>query len=105
MIPRPHIDWFALAPVNALLAAAALALLCAVLVPPAWRKSVVAALCGVGYAVAFGFAVALYVRSAHGHGIVANAIQRDRLAELAGMIVAGTGLLATAISYSGRSRD
>ncbi len=105
MIHRPHIDWFALAPVNALLAAAALALLCAVLVPRTWRKPVGAALCAVGYAVAFGFAVALYVRSAHGHGVVADAIQRDRLAELAGMIVAGTGLLATAISYSGRSRD
>ena len=29
VIPRPHIDWFALAPVNSLLAASALALLCA----------------------------------------------------------------------------
>jgi NADH-quinone oxidoreductase subunit N len=105
MIDRPHIDWFALAPVNALLAAAALALLCAVLVPRTWRKPVGAALCAAGYAVAFGFAVALYVRSAHGHGVVVDAIRRDRLAELAGMIVAGTGLLATAISYSGRSRD
>jgi NADH-quinone oxidoreductase subunit N len=105
MIDRPHIDWFALAPVNALLAAAALALLCAVLVPRPWRKPVAAALCAAGYAVAFGFAVALFVRSAHGHGAVADAIQRDRLAELAGMIVAGSGLLATAISYSGRSRD
>jgi NADH-quinone oxidoreductase subunit N len=105
MIDRPHIDWFALAPVNALLAAAALALLCAVLVPRTWRKPVGAALCAAGYAVAFGFAVALYVRSAHGHGVVVDAIRRDRLAELAGIIVAGTGLLATAISYSGRSRD
>ena len=104
MIDRPHIDWFALAPVNALLAAAALALLCAVLVPRPWRKPVTAALCAAGYAVAFGFAVALYVRSANGHGVVVDAIQRDRLAELAAMIVAGSGLLATAISYSGRSR-
>jgi NADH-quinone oxidoreductase subunit N len=105
MIDRPHIDWFALAPVNALLLAAALALLCAVLVPRAWRKPVVAVLCAAGYAVALGFAIALYVRSANGHGIVADAIRRDRLAELAGMIVAGSGLLATAISYGGRSRE
>jgi NADH-quinone oxidoreductase subunit N len=105
VIDRPHIDWFALAPVNALLLAAALALLCAVLVPRAWRKPVVAVLCAAGYAVALGFAIALYVRSANGQGIVADAIRRDRLAELAGMIVAGSGLLATAISYSGRSRD
>ena len=62
MIDRPHIDWFALAPVNALLAAAALALLCAVLVPHNRRKPVAAVLCALGYAASFGFAVAIYVR-------------------------------------------
>jgi NADH-quinone oxidoreductase subunit N len=105
VIDRPHIDWFALAPVNALLVAAALALLCAVLVPRTARRPFAAGLCAVGYATAFGFAVAIYVRSADGHGVVADALQRDRLAALATMIVAGTGLLATAISYSGRSRE
>ncbi len=102
---RPQVDWFALAPVNALLLAAALALLCAVLVPRPWRKDVSAALCAAGYAVAFGFAVALYVRSAQGHGIVADAIRRDRFAELAGMIVAGSGLVAVGISYRERARE
>jgi NADH-quinone oxidoreductase subunit N len=105
MSHRPHVDWFALAPVNALLLAAALALLSAVLLPRLWRKEVAAALCAVGYAVAFGFAVALYVRSAHGHGIVADAIRRDRFAELAGMIVAGSGLLAVGISHRERARE
>src|SRR6266540_4200384 len=105
MIHRPHVDWFALAPVNALLLASALALLCAVLVPGRSRKQAAAAFCALGYAVALGFAIALYVRSGHGHGVVADAIRRDRLAELAGMIVAGTGLLAVGISYRERSRD
>jgi NADH-quinone oxidoreductase subunit N len=105
VIPRPHVDWFALAPVNALLAATALALLAAVLVPQRARKPVAATLCAVGYAVAFGFEIALYVRSAHGHGVVADAFRRDRLAELAGMMVAGSGLLATAISYRERWRE
>src|SRR5918912_2746262 len=105
MIHRPHVDWFALAPVNALLLAAALALLCAVLVPRASRKPVAAALCAVGYAIAFGFAVALYVRSAHGHGVVADALRRDRLAELATLLVAGSGVLATGISYRERARE
>jgi NADH-quinone oxidoreductase subunit N len=105
VIPRPHVDWFALAPVNALLAATALALLAAVLVPQRTRKPVAATLCAIGYAVAFGFAIALYVRSAHGHGVVADAFRRDRLAELAGMMVAGSGLLATAISYRERWRE
>jgi NADH-quinone oxidoreductase subunit N len=105
MIQRPHIDWFALAPVNALLAAAAIALLAAVLVPRRARRTTAATVCALGYAVAFGFAVALYVRSAHGHGVVADAIRRDRFAELAQMIVAGAGVLATGISFRERMRD
>jgi NADH-quinone oxidoreductase subunit N len=105
MIDRPQIDWLALAPVDALLAASALALLCAVLVPRPWRKPLGATFCALGYAVAFGFAVALYVRSAHGHGVVADAIRRDRLAELAALLIAGSGLVATAISYRERWRE
>jgi NADH-quinone oxidoreductase subunit N len=105
MIHRPHVDWFALAPVNALLLATGLALLCAVLMPRPWRKGVAASLCALGYAVAFGFAIALYVRSAHGHGVVADAFRRDRLAELATMVVAGSGLLCVGLSYRERARE
>jgi NADH-quinone oxidoreductase subunit N len=105
MIHRPHVDWFALAPVNSLLLATGLALLCAVLVPRPWRKGVTASLCALGYAVAFGFAIALYVRSAHGQGVVADAFRRDRLAELATMIVAGSGLLSVGLSYRERARE
>jgi NADH-quinone oxidoreductase subunit N len=105
MIQRPHVDWFALAPVNALLAAAAIALLCAVLVPRASRRPTAAIVCAIGYAVAFAFAIALYVRSAHGHGVVADAIRRDRFTELAQLIVAGTGVLATAVSVRERMAD
>ena len=84
VIARPHIDWFALAPVNSLLAASALALLCAVLAPRSSRKVVTATLCALGYATALGFAIALYVKSPHGHGVVVDAFRRDRLAELTG---------------------
>src|SRR5207253_7689684 len=63
------------------------------------------AFCALGYTVALGFAVALYVRSAHPHGVVADVFRRDRLTELAGIIVAGSGLLATAISYRERWRE
>jgi len=105
MIPRPHVDWFALAPVNALLVAAGIALLCAVLVPRSWRRGVAATVCALGYAVAFGFAVALYVKSAHGHGVVADAFRRDRFAQLATMIVAGSGLLTIGVSYRDRARE
>jgi NADH-quinone oxidoreductase subunit N len=102
---QPHIDWFALAPVNALLAAVGLSLLGAVLVPRSVRKPVTAAFCGLGYATALGFGIALYAKSAHGHGVVADAFRRDRLAELATIIVAGSGLLATAVSYGERRRE
>jgi NADH-quinone oxidoreductase subunit N len=105
VIDRPHVDWFALAPVTALLLAAALALLSAVLVPRQWRRGVAAMLCALGYAVAFGFAIALYVRSAHGHGVVADAFHRDRLAAFATLLVAGSGLLAIGISYRERARE
>jgi NADH-quinone oxidoreductase subunit N len=105
MIPRPHVDWFALAPENALLAAAAIALLSAVLIPRSARRTTAAAVCALGYAVAFGFAIALYVRTAHGHGVVADAIRRDRYTELAQMIVAGVGVLATGVSFRERMRD
>jgi NADH-quinone oxidoreductase subunit N len=105
VIPKPHVDWFALAPVNALLLASAVALLCAVLAPRSWRKGLAATLCAVGYAVAFGFAIALFVRSAHGQGVVADAFRRDRLAQLATMFVAASGLLTVGISYRERPRE
>jgi NADH-quinone oxidoreductase subunit N len=105
MIHRPHVDWFALAPVNALLAAVAIALLAAVLVPRHARRTTGAVVCALGYATAFGFAIALYVRSAHASGVVADALRRDRFAELTQMIVAGAGLLATGVSLRERMRD
>jgi NADH-quinone oxidoreductase subunit N len=105
VIQRPHVDWFALAPINSLLAVAGLALLCAVLVPRPARRTTAAALCAVGYATALGFAIALYVRTPHGHAVVANAFDRDRFAQLTQMIVAGAGLLATGISFRERMRD
>jgi NADH-quinone oxidoreductase subunit N len=105
MIPKPHVDWFALAPVNSLLAAAGVALLCAVLVPRPWRKGTAGAVCALGYATAFGFAVALYVKSAHAHGVVANAFSRDRLTALATMIVALAGLLTAAVAYRERAKE
>jgi NADH-quinone oxidoreductase subunit N len=105
MIHRPPVDWFALAPINALLAATGLALLVAVLVPRRSRRTTATIVCALAYAVAFGFAVALYVRSAHAHGVVANAIVRDRYAALAQMIVAGAGLLAVGISTNARREE
>jgi NADH-quinone oxidoreductase subunit N len=105
VIPKPHVDWFALAPVNSLLVATGVALLCAVLVPRRRRKGTAGVVCALGYAAAFGFAVALYVRSAHPTGVVADAFSRDRLTALATMFLAGTGLLTAAVAYRERARE
>ncbi len=105
MIHGPPIDWFDLGPETALLAAAGIALLSAVFVPRGARRPFAAAVCALGYAVSLGFAIALFARSAQPHGEVADAIVRDRWAAFAQLIVAGTGLLAAAVSYRERSSE
>jgi NADH-quinone oxidoreductase subunit N len=105
VISKPHVDWFALAPVNSLLLATGIALLCAVLVPRPWRKGVSAVVCWLGYAAAFGLAVAIYVKSPHPHGVVADAFSRDRLTALATMIVTATGLVVVGVAYRERARE
>src|SRR5439155_1337598 len=110
VIPRPHVDWFALAPVNALLAASALALLSAVLVPRSSRKPTAASLCALGYAVAFGFASAVLlfgsalVYGATGvidfPGIAAAGRAHDTLLLFGlAMILAGLGFKASAAPF------
>jgi NADH-quinone oxidoreductase subunit N len=105
VIQRPHVDWFALGPMNALLLATALALMAAVLVPGRARRTTGAVVCALGYAAALGLAIALYVRSPHAHGVVADSLQRDRFGQFAQMIVAASGLLAVGISFRERMRD
>jgi NADH-quinone oxidoreductase subunit N len=96
----PHVDWFALSPSLALFCAAGVALLAAVLVPAGPRRLVSAWVCALGYLGAFVAAALLYDRSADGHGVIADAIRRDRYAALAAMIVAFAGLVAVGVSYA-----
>jgi NADH-quinone oxidoreductase subunit N len=105
VIARPSVDWFALAPMNALLAAAAVALLAAVLTPARWRRDFSAAVCALGYLGAGVAAALLYWKSPDAHGVVADAIRRDRLAALGQLVVAGSGLLAVGVSARERMRD
>ena len=104
-IDTPSVDWFGLSPVLALLGGTAVALLTAVLVPERLRKPLAALACAAGFAGAFVAAALLYWKSGDPRGIVAGALQRDRLAELASMMVAGSGLLTVGISYGGRQRE
>jgi len=102
VIHKPVIDWFALSPVLILLATAGLAMMFAVLVPRWLEKPLSALVCAFGFMGAFAAAAVLFDRSGNGHGVIADAMQRDRLAALAQMIIAGAGLLAIGVSYSGR---
>jgi len=99
-LDTPPIDWFALAPTLALLAAGALNLILAVLWPRSWKRPTTAALCALGFAGAIIAAALLFSHSADGHGVIADVIQRDRLGALTAIIIAGAGLLAIGTSYS-----
>ena len=104
MIETPSVDWFALSPELAMLAAAGVALLGAVLLPRAWIRPVAASVCALGFAGGFVAAALLFWKTGTPSLEVADAISRDRLAAFTQMIVAGSGLLAVGISYSSRRR-
>jgi NADH-quinone oxidoreductase subunit N len=98
-LATPNIDWFALAAPLTLLAAGAVNLLVAVLVPRSDRRVVASWVALVGFAGAFVAAALLFGQSEPGHGVIADAIQRDRLGALTTMIIAGSGILAIGTSY------
>jgi NADH-quinone oxidoreductase subunit N len=102
---RPHVDWFALTPVLVLLGASSVSLFAAVLVPRGLRRPLAALVCALGFAGAFVAATWLFVESPDAHGVIADALRRDRWAELASIVVAGAGLLVVGVSYSERQRD
>ena len=62
MIPTPTVDWLALSPTLALLAAAGVALLAAVLVPAWWRRGFAAFVAFAGFVTAGVFAGVLFDR-------------------------------------------
>jgi NADH-quinone oxidoreductase subunit N len=105
MIVKPHIDWFALSPVLALLAASGLLLMVAVFVGRRPRKAVSTFIGFAGFVASFIFAVFLDVKSAHGAAIVHDSMFRDRWAALAQVLIAGAGAVTVLISYSERWRD
>jgi NADH-quinone oxidoreductase subunit N len=101
---KPSVDWFALAPSLALLAATALALLGAVLVPVVARKIVAAIVAALGFVAAGVWAGLLYSETPRASLEVADAISRDRFSALAQIVIAGAGLVAVGISYGQRTR-
>jgi NADH-quinone oxidoreductase subunit N len=105
VISKPHVDWFALSPPLALMAAAGLLLMVAVFVPRGPRRAVAASVAFAGFVASFVFAVLLDFKSAHGAAIVHDAMFRDRWAALAQVLLAGSGAVAVLISYRESMRD
>jgi NADH-quinone oxidoreductase subunit N len=103
VIDTPTIDWAGLSPYLAVLAGAGLIMLVAPFAPGRLRNGIGAAFAAIAFAGAMAAAIALYVADESGSGIVADAIRRDRLGDLAQVLVFGVGLLSVLTGY--RERD
>jgi NADH-quinone oxidoreductase subunit N len=104
-IETPSVDWLALAPVLAPLAAAGLALLGAVLVPSPARRAFAAIVTFAGFAGAGVFAAVVFNRTDGPVGLIADSMTRDRLGALTQVILAGVGAVVVLISYGDKRRD
>ena len=104
MIHAPHIDWFSITPILVLLGASFVALLGAVLVPPAWRRAFAVSVGVAGSLGAIVTSVWLYVDSANGHLVIADAFYRDRWTALAQVILCAI-TLATVLTGAERMRE
>ena len=98
----PQIDWFALSPVLALLAASGLGLFTAVLLPRGWRKPAGAFLAAAGFVTAFVLAAFVYSESGEPSLSISDTLSRDRWAALAQLVICGAGLLAVLVSWAER---
>ena len=98
MINTPNIDWFGLSPVLTLIGASFVSLLCAVLVPRAWRRVAGIGVAAAGFTAGIVLAVWLYVDSANGHTIAAGAYYRDRWTSLGQIIIFAVGLATTLLA-------
>ena len=103
-IQHPHVDWFALSPSLAMLAAAGALLLVAVLVPQRARKTAAAAGAGAGFVAAFVLAIVLAAKSPDATTAIADSIFRDRWAAVAQVLIAGCGAVAVLLSWGERWR-
>ncbi|HSK15538.1 MAG TPA: NADH-quinone oxidoreductase subunit N [Gaiellaceae bacterium] len=95
----PVVDWAALSPILVTLGGGILAAIGTLFVPAPARPAFAAAVAALAFAAAAGIAIALFVADESGRGIVADALRRDRLGELAQILIMGAGLLTVAVSY------
>jgi NADH-quinone oxidoreductase subunit N len=104
-IDTPSVDWLALSPVLALLAASGLCLLGAVLVPAAWRRVFSAVVAGAGFVVAGALAIWVFDASPEQTLLLSESMTRDRLAALTQVILAGIGLGAVLVAWGDERRE
>jgi len=105
VIHKPHVDWLALSPSLALLAASGLLLMVAVFVPRAARRPAAAFTGFAGFVAAFVFAAVLDDRSPRAVTLVHDAMFRDRWSALAQVIITGAGAVAVLVAYREQMRD
>jgi NADH-quinone oxidoreductase subunit N len=101
----PTIDWYALSPVLVTLGGAVVVLLVSLFLPVGVRKVFGAAVAGLCFLAAGALAVALFAADETGSGIVSDALRRDRLGELAELLVMAAGLLTVLVSFREPARD
>src|SRR6266705_1251961 len=95
MINTPHVDWFANSTILVLLGASFIVLLGAVLVPASARRAFALGVSVLGFAGGLVTSIWLYVDSAAGHLVIADAFYRDRWTMLSQIILCGIGLATT----------
>ncbi|HJR95528.1 MAG TPA: NADH-quinone oxidoreductase subunit N [Gaiellaceae bacterium] len=104
MIDTPTVDWLALSPTIALLAAAGVALLSALL--SQWmRKSVAGAAALLGFVVTAVCAGVVFAESPTPEVLLEGTMVRDQLAALAQLVLGVTGAVVVLASWSERRRE
>ncbi len=96
---QPTVDWAALAPVLVLLGTSAFVLVVGVFLPKSVRRGFGGTLAALGFVAAGIAAGILWAIDDEPRLVVADAIARDRLVEMAQMLLAGAGLLAVGASW------
>ena len=105
MIETPKVDWLALSPTLALLAAAGIALLAAVIGPAWFRRGFAAFVTFAGFVTAGVFAGVLFDRTPEPQPLLSESMTRDRWAALAAVVLAGAGALSVLVSWGEKRRD
>src|SRR5262245_52382061 len=104
-IPTPDVDWLALSPSIALLAASALCLLGAVLFPRDSRRLFSSVVAFTGFVAAGVLAGGVFADTPTGKTLLSDSMTRDRYAALAQVILAGIGALVVLVTHGERRRD